>query len=130
MTKELAERVATAVRRGRDVDPDGGLALCFGTGAGATLRCLPIPEGTACVDELFVRDLAAIIATFGAGPAILAVRRPDGRPTRTDRRLWRRTAAALVAAGPAAAEVRVELLIVGPESTWAPRPASKAASAA
>ena len=130
VNNELASRIADALRRGSDLDPDGGLALCFCTDAGAMLRCLPIPEGTAYVDELFVRDLASIIRSFGAGCATLAVRRPDGRPTRTDRRLWRRTAAALVAAGSGPADALVELLIVGPESTWTPRVAARVAPAA
>lgn len=80
-------------------DRRGRLALCTDVGVS-----LGVP------DELFVRDLAALVRTFDPPTVVLAVCRAGGRPTRVDRRLGRELAARLAQTGP----TTVDLMVVVP----------------
>ncbi|HEU5035247.1 MAG TPA: hypothetical protein VFT62_10905 [Mycobacteriales bacterium] len=110
--------VTSEVRRRMRADDDGGLWLVFFDRTGVQLLCLGVEEGTHSIDELFRRHLVELIRHVDAHRVVLAIHRPDGRPRRADRMLWREISRRLADEWPH----QVDLLVVGDETTWAPRP--------
>jgi hypothetical protein len=109
--------VTSEVRRRMRADDDGGLWLVFFDPTGVQLLCLGVEEGMHCADELFRRHLIELIRHVDAHRVVLAIHRPDGRPRRIDRMVWQDLTRRLQDEWPN----QVDLLIVGDETTWAPR---------
>ena len=85
------------------LDVDGGLLLT-----------LDIDEGTRFCDELFLRYLKFLICDLSLPRVVACVPRADGRPSKSDRRLWRDLRSRLEDA-----VTRFDdLLVVGDERSW------------
>lgn len=117
-TPNPAHAIAAAEvrRRIRPHETDGGLWLVFFGPTGAPVLTLTVDEGVRHVDVLFRRHLVDLVRHVDAHALVLAVSRPDGRPQRVERRLWQHLLDRLREDWPH----RIDLLVVGPEQTWAP----------
>jgi hypothetical protein len=94
--------------------PDGSLTVVFVDDAESVILRVDIGEGTAYVDELFLRHLVMLTADVGVPGAAFVIRRSDAQPRRTDRRLWHELSTRL-------AESSTELLdlvVVGDDEWW------------
>jgi hypothetical protein len=73
-----------------------------------------IKEGTAYVDELFLRHVVMLISDIGVAGVRLVVSRTSGRPTRIDRLLWRELSSRLAGGD----TTLLDVLVVGEQSWW------------
>jgi hypothetical protein len=94
--------------------PNGSLTAVFVGADDRVVLELEIGEGTAHVDELFLRHIEMLISDIGVAGVRIAVSRGAGRPTRIDRLLWRELNARLAGSETAL----LDLLVVGEHSWW------------
>ena len=94
--------------------PEGSLIAEFVGDDGQVVLQIEISEGTAYVDELFLRHLVMVIHDIGVPGVRFGVSRVAGRPTRVDRRLWREITQRLDGGD----TTLVDLLVVGEDSWW------------
>lgn len=96
------------------MDGEGSLTAVFSDARGREVLRVGFSEGTAHVDELFLRHVVMLTADVGVATVTFEVRRAAGRPTKVDRRLWqelvRRLADSTTALG--------DLVVVGEERCW------------
>jgi hypothetical protein len=92
---------------------EGSLVAVFVDDRDEVVLRVTVSEGTAYVDELFLRHLVMLISDVGVPAVAFVVSRAEGRPTRTDRRLWRELRARV---DPPTR--LIDLLVVGAEGFW------------
>lgn len=101
---------------------DGDLMLVYLDAAGVPLLTLDVDEGTRHLDELFLRYVVALVVDLRLPAVVVAVPRRTGRPTRSDRWLWRELQRRL--AGEERTQL-VDLVVVGEDRWWSARRADR-----
>lgn len=94
---------------------DGDLMLIYLDACGVPLLTLDVDEGTRHLDELFVRYVVMLIVDLRLPGVVVAVPRRVGRPTRSDRGLWRELRKNV--AGDDRTQL-VDLVVVGDQQWW------------
>jgi hypothetical protein len=95
--------------------PEGSLTAVFVGPDDRVVLQVDISEGTAYVDELFLRHVVMLISDIGVAGARLVVSRATGRPTRIDRLLWREISSRLAGSD---TTTLLDVLVVGEQSWW------------
>jgi DNA repair protein RadC len=99
----------------RSVRPTpGSLNAVFVDAEGEVVLRVDISEGTAHVDELFLQHVVMLTSDVGVAGVTFVISRPDGRPTRVDRRLWQELRTRLAGAPTAL----IDVIVVGQERWW------------
>lgn len=111
------DAICAAARRRCHDRGDGALSAVFLDRRRAVVLTVGFDEGTGCVDELYLRHLAAIVTDTQVAEVVFAVVRTDGRPTRVDRLLWRELRPRLADASTALCD----LIVVGESQRWSAR---------
>jgi hypothetical protein len=93
---------------------DGSLTAVFTDVAGRVVLRVEIGEGTTNVDELFLRHLVMLTADVGVPGVRFVICRPDGRPTRIDKLLWRELQVRLADS----TTQLLDVVVVGESSWW------------
>lgn len=94
--------------------PEGSLTAVFVGAAGRVVLQVDISEGTAYVDELFLRHVVMLICDVGVAGVQFVITRAAGRPTRVDRLLWRELSARLAVSD----TTLLDVVVVGEQSWW------------
>lgn len=110
---------AEAHERWRD-GRDGDLMLVFCHDDGTPILTLDVDEGTRHVDELFLRHVTGLVDDLRLPAVVPVVLRRDGRPLRSDRRLWHELRHRLADRATALAG----FLVVGDTAWWSAAPAA------
>lgn len=92
---------------------EGSLTVVFVGDDDRVVLRVDIGEGTATVDELFLRHLVMLTADVGVPEVVFVVRRADARPRRVDRKLWRELSTRL-----AGGTTSLQDLVVLGETEW------------
>jgi hypothetical protein len=114
MTPLLTPHDAICDEVRRRAQPEAGLLGVFLDTGHHIVLCVEISEGTADVDELFLRHLVAVVADVGVAAVVFAVARWTGRPMRVDRVLWRELSERLAGS----ATRLLDVVVVGEDCRW------------
>jgi DNA repair protein RadC len=94
--------------------PEGSLTAIFAGADGRVVLQVDVSEGTAYVDELFLRHVVMMISDIGVAGVRLAIARASGRPTRVDRLLWREMTTRLRGSD----TTLLDVVVVGEDAWW------------
>jgi DNA repair protein RadC len=93
---------------------EGSLQAVFVDSRDRVALRVDLEEGTASVDEIFLRHLMMLIGDVDLPRVALVVSRSSGRPSRVDRLLWRELGIRLRGG----TTRLLDMIVVGDESFW------------